>query len=106
MKEGFQSIIYVYFVPFVLIEVRIINKRRNCNCTQHKILEFLCYSDGIPVLLRWGSCVTQLVFLCYSVGIPLVLSWDTCGTQLGYLWYSWMTLCGTIYRLHFLRHLE
>ena len=43
---------------------------------------------GIPVVLSWGSCGTQLGFLCYLVGIPVVLSWDSCGTQLGFLWYS------------------
>ena len=62
----------------------------NVRRTQHIVLGFLflCYSVGIPVLLSWDSCVTQLGFLWYSVGIPVVLSWDSCGTQMGFLWYS------------------
>ena len=38
------------------------------------------HNPGIPVILRWDSCGTQLGFLWYSVGIPVVLKGDL-------LWY-------------------
>ena len=33
---------------------------------------------GIPVVLSWDSCGTELGFLWYSTGILVVLSWDSC----------------------------
>ena len=41
---------------------------------QYSVWYLVWYSVGIPVLLRWDSCVTRLGFLCYSVGIPVLLS--------------------------------
>ena len=58
--------------------------RKSC-CVRRQ--EKVTHNLGIPVVLSWDSCGTQLGFLWYSVVIFVLLSWDSCALSVIFLSY-------------------